>query len=186
MKKKDDKKGALELSVNTIVIVVIGVTLLTLGLVFVKNMFGQLTDLSGNIFDTADTELGQMHHETKFTCPTEVGVEAGKRETFPIYVGHDGTCGEGEKEFTLELTPAEGVNFDETKVKAALISPKTINLGEGQEATYTIQVAATRDAELSAGQLEEPAYSVAVLCDGKNYANGGFIVNVEKGSGIFG
>ena len=36
------KKGALELSVNTIVVIVIGVTLLILGLVFVRNIFTKI------------------------------------------------------------------------------------------------------------------------------------------------
>lgn len=38
-----NKRGALELSVNTIVVVVIGITLLTLGLKWVYNIFGGLT-----------------------------------------------------------------------------------------------------------------------------------------------
>lgn len=183
-KKRDDKKGALELSVNTIVIVVIGVTLLTLGLVFVKNMFNQLTQTSDDVFGTADKEIGKMHQESKFTCPTEISVKAGKRQTSTLYVGHDGTCGQGVKEFTVTLEKAS--DFDETLVKAKLISPATIPLKEGEEATYTMQIAAAIDAPLSSGSGDDPAYSVTVTCEGENYANGAFIINVVKGGGIFG
>ena len=57
---RNGKKGALELSVNTIIIIVIGVTLLTLGLLFVRNIFTQTTDLSQTAFENANRELDAL------------------------------------------------------------------------------------------------------------------------------
>ena len=48
-----NKKGALELSMNTIIIIVIGVVLLSLGLIFVRGLFGQVESLSKSAFETA-------------------------------------------------------------------------------------------------------------------------------------
>jgi hypothetical protein len=42
--KKESKKGAIELSMTTIIIVVIGITLLTLGLRWIYGVFGGLTE----------------------------------------------------------------------------------------------------------------------------------------------
>ena len=60
MKKSMNKKGAMELSINTIVIVVIGITLLVLGLVFVRGIFDKLGDLGGGAFQKAEQELKQI------------------------------------------------------------------------------------------------------------------------------
>lgn len=181
------KKGAIELSINTIIIIVIGVTLLTLGLVFVKNVFTQLGDLSDKVFDTADTEIGQIHRATKFTSPTSVEVKQGQKKTFKIYVGHDGkTCGAGPKKFSVKLVKAQGSQFSEKLIKAMIISPPHITLEEGQEAGYVVQLAVSRDAPLSKGSFTEPAYSVEVLCQGKHYDGGAFTINIVTGGGLFG
>jgi len=52
-----NKKGALELSVSTIIIIVIGVTLLVLGLVFVQGTFRKVTELSEGAFRAADEQI---------------------------------------------------------------------------------------------------------------------------------
>ena len=58
-----NKKGALELSINTIVIVVIGITILSLGLIFVKNMFGSLEKTQKGVFEGAEKEIGKIGGE---------------------------------------------------------------------------------------------------------------------------
>ena len=58
-----NKKGAIELSVNTIVVIVIGVTLLTLGLVFVRQILRQGTDLSDKAFEEANKQLDSLGGE---------------------------------------------------------------------------------------------------------------------------
>ena len=76
------KKGALELSMNSIVIVVIGVTLLVLGLAFVSGVFGSLDDLSKRVFGEAENSLNQIAtHTQKLTMPQEVNVKRGDSVT---------------------------------------------------------------------------------------------------------
>src|SRR3989344_3991402 len=82
---RNGKKGALELSVNTIIIIVIGVTLLTLGLLFVRNIFTQTTDLSQTAFENANRELdalGGNINEFLTISPETVRVKAGDYSGF--------------------------------------------------------------------------------------------------------
>ena len=56
-----NKKGALELSINAIVIVILAMTLLGLGLGFVRGMFGKITGISDDtfvLFDVFGVYLG--------------------------------------------------------------------------------------------------------------------------------
>lgn len=56
-----NKKGALELSLNTIVVVVIAILILTLGVVFIKNTMFKIGELTKMTFEQADAELRQMY-----------------------------------------------------------------------------------------------------------------------------
>ena len=51
------KKGAIELSMTTIIVIILGVALLTLGLVFVRGTFLKITDLTEGEFAKASKEI---------------------------------------------------------------------------------------------------------------------------------
>ena len=53
------KKGAIELSMTTIIVIVMGVTLLILGLVFIRNIFGRIGGLTEEAFSSAEKEIQQ-------------------------------------------------------------------------------------------------------------------------------
>jgi len=173
------KKGALELSVNTIVIIVIGVTLLTLGLLFVRGVFNKINILSDNVFDNAQSSINEISHTGKFNAPTSIGVQQGAKKTFNVYVANDGSAGTGQRLFTLTLIP--NGNFEES-VKSKVISPVTVTLDEGKEATYTIQVVAVSNAPLSL----DASYQVKVTVGSTDYASSGFSIQVTKSTGLFG
>ena len=77
---KVNKKGALELSINTIIIIVLGVTLLSLGLIFVNRVFGNVEELGGSAFERAQSELEKISgnvDEYLTVVPSKVKVEQG-------------------------------------------------------------------------------------------------------------
>ncbi|MBL7148020.1 MAG: hypothetical protein ISS82_04300 [Nanoarchaeota archaeon] len=83
------KKGALELSMNTIVIIVIGVVLLSLGLIFVRGIFSQTTDLSDKVFANADKELdslGGSVNNALVLSPETVRLKGGQTSGFMVQV----------------------------------------------------------------------------------------------------
>lgn len=55
-----NKKGAFQLSMSTIVIIVIAVVLLSLGLVFLRTVFSNIDSLTLDAFETADAEIGKL------------------------------------------------------------------------------------------------------------------------------
>ena len=60
------KKGAIELSMTTIIVIVLGVTLLILGFVFIKGIFGSLGGISDTTFDKAQTLLTGLESVDSF------------------------------------------------------------------------------------------------------------------------
>jgi len=84
-----NKKAALELSMNTIIIIVIGVVILSLGLMFVRGVFTQTIDLSDKVFAGANRELddlgGGVSRDLTIS-PETVRVKAGKTSGFLVQV----------------------------------------------------------------------------------------------------
>ncbi len=178
------RRGALELSVNTIVIIVIGVALLSLGLIFVKNMFGGMTQISNDIFGTANTEIGKLHTGARLTVPTNVDVKQGSVVKINAFVGNDGSrCSGASPSFKLSVTKSSGSTAE---VGVKVISSDTVVIKPGEEATYVIGVAATKNAPLTTGSMNDPTVSVTVTCDNQVYDTSAFIINVQKGGGLFG
>jgi len=58
------KKGAIELSMTTIIVIVLGVTMLILGLVFVRNIFQRTATLTEEAFENAEKEIQQRMGST--------------------------------------------------------------------------------------------------------------------------
>jgi len=173
------KKGALELSITTIVVVVIGVTILTLGLVFVKGMFDKLGGTTTKIFQQTDTIIDTMTIDSKYSGPSSVEVKQGEMISFTVTVGHDGTVGgDNAIPFVIAVSPSGG-----TPVKGlvvSVISDKSVNLKPAQQATYTIGVKADTDAV-----LDSNAYSISITAGGEDYEARAVIVKVIQKGGLF-
>ena len=176
---RKNKRGAIQLSVTTIVIVIIAVTLLSLGLLFVRDTFGRIDRMSDTIFTKGENVIGDIQHTGTFNSQTLVTVKQGDTVTFPIYVAHDGSAGPGPREFEIILTP--NGNF-ENYVMAKVISPPKVTLDEGKEVGYVVEVGAISKAPLTL----DASYQVEVICTGctTTYATGAFVIKVTKG-GLF-
>ena len=179
-----EKRGALELSMNTIVIIVIGVVLLSLGLFFVRGLFSQINEIKDDVFIRPGedrVEIGNIGRSGKFSVPDIVRVKQGGKATFSVYVIHDGSAGSGSKQFTLQLTP--NGNF-ESQAKAKIISPLTVTLQEGQEAKFLGQVVALGNAPITL----DASYQLKVTCSGcqDEYASGEIVIEVIERQGLLG
>lgn len=90
MYKKRSKKGALELSMNTIVIIVIGVTLLILGLAFVKGIFTKIGGLTEDAFEKAEGQIGvdaNLDYPLN-VIPTKMKIKVGETKTTTIVLAN--------------------------------------------------------------------------------------------------
>ena len=72
------KKGAIELSITTIIVIVIGVTLLILGLGFVRSIFGNISKISDTTFAKAQSFLEEGLEEVSSPItisPSQITIE---------------------------------------------------------------------------------------------------------------
>ena len=175
------KKGAIEMSMTTIIVIIVGVVLLSLALFFVRSLFSQINEIKDDVFTRAQVDIENIGRSGKFSVSDIVRVKQGGKSTFPVYVVHDGSAGAGSKQFTISLTP--NGNFEE-QVKAKIVSPMTVTLQEGQEAKFLGQVVAVGNAPLSL----DASYQIRVTCQGcqDDYASGGIVIEIQERSGLFG
>jgi len=76
-----NKKGAIELSMSTIIIIVIGVTLLILGLAFVRGIFERVNVLGQKAFDDAEAMLSQVEVTDEFLAVTPTMTKIDKKKS---------------------------------------------------------------------------------------------------------
>jgi len=161
------KKGALELSINTIIIIVIGVTLLTLGLVFVQNIFTQTSDLSAKAFEDANralAALGDNVNEILTVYPETVRIEAGDVSGFSALIKNideNSYSGVIAKVVTSEIASSKGVKceFQDGSISKNLRSP----LIPGAKEIFNVRVRTSKSSigafgcefSLSGGGIEQ-------------------------------
>lgn len=88
-----NKKASLEMSIQAIVIIVLAMTLLGLGLGFVKNMFGNIESLSRATFDKVADQLQRdlvSSNEKLIFSQTKINLERGKSALLGFGVKNDG------------------------------------------------------------------------------------------------
>ena len=86
------KKGALQLSINAIVIIVLAMTLLGLGLTFIRGMFSNIVELSESTFEKISEELnGRLatSDEPLLFSKTTLSIERGSKSLEGVGVRND-------------------------------------------------------------------------------------------------
>lgn len=157
-KKRVNKKGAMELSINTIVIVVIGITLLVLGLVFVRGIFEKLTGLGGGAFQQAEQELKQIQTgDTKINFPATIEVKKGKSSTANLKICNTDGGLTGVSNVVLEITTTQFHTGLSTNL------PALKNLGSiDYQKCYPIPVLISSNANTVVNPNEHPFLTLTV------------------------
>ncbi|MBI2670582.1 hypothetical protein HYX18_01200 [Candidatus Woesearchaeota archaeon] len=166
-----NKRGAVELSMTTIIVIVIGVTLLSLGLVWIRNTFGGVNELTDKIFAIGLEEINLNYRDPKLTVPTEIKLKPGQTKVLVIYLNNDGSTG------SIRIDEDSGSGNLQIKMQGAPIGQaKTVTIPEGEE--LEIRVGISADKRVT---LDSYDYNVVVEdSDGKTYDEKGFFVTVEK------
>jgi len=89
-----DKKGAVELSMTTIIIIVIGITILSLGLVWVRSVFSEVTELTGTTFKQGQTEINEIFGNSKedvALSPSAIDLDQGNTKTVTLAIRNSGS-----------------------------------------------------------------------------------------------
>ena len=167
-----NKKGALQLAMSTIVIIVIAVVILILGLAFITGLFERASEQRDVIFGDLETKItGLGSHDQRVNVQTQVTVEQGEQELFKIYIVN---FEETPKTFKLTLQASSSPEFQNDDVIVAL-QRDTLTIPDGQEASFAVGVRAIEGARLKAA-----AYNIDVTADGQPYGQDSFMVEVKK------
>lgn len=173
MKKGVSKKGAMELSINTIVVVVIGITLLVLGLVFVRGIFTKLSGLGGSAFQKAEQELKQIQAgDSKINFPATIEVEKGKSSTSTMSICNtDGTLTSPTVKLNAVDFPAGlSVRIGKTVIESG---SKTISSGDVGTVNYQtcrpFPVLVNTKPSVAVNPDKQPFLMIDVLSSGSVY-----------------
>ncbi len=83
---KRGKKGAIELSMTTIIVIILGVTLLSLGLVFIRGVIEKVTNLSERSFETAESEIGKISGVDQLLTLSPTNIDLPQKSSKPVDV----------------------------------------------------------------------------------------------------
>ena len=137
------KKGAVELSITTIVVIIIGLAILGYGLVWVKDIFDKTGDLSEKAFEQAAEELEKrMGGGTGFNLQgTDFEVKRGDRKIVAGVVKNTERDGISVK---IDVKPISPAKMDWVK-----IVPSTINnMGASEIARIKMELSPGSDSSV--------------------------------------
>jgi len=103
-----NKKGAIEMSMQTIIVVVIGITLLTLGLRFVYTTFAGITQQQKSVDEATKKQLRELFGESEdpvALVSNSIVIKQGESEDFPIGFRNVGTT---EGDFSYKIVAEAG------------------------------------------------------------------------------
>jgi len=98
-----NKKGAIEFSMTTIMIIIIGIAVLALGLAWVQGTFEQIDIITDTSLASAETVLFEGTHTGKISAPSNIILKPGQIKKFEIWVRNDNV---GSDTFTLKTIAA--------------------------------------------------------------------------------
>ena len=84
-----DKKGAIEFSMTTIMVIIIGVAVLALGLTWIRGTFSSVNILTEEALAGAETIVSELGATGKIGVPASLILEPGQVKKFQVIVRND-------------------------------------------------------------------------------------------------
>lgn len=114
--KKNSKKGSLELSINSIVILILAITMLGLGLTFMNKLFGGTVEKFDKITGSIDQETKRkitddLETNRVILSPDTVKIKKGSKQT--LYLGVKNNIGQGSGSatpFSIEVGACSSID----------------------------------------------------------------------------
>lgn len=158
---------------TTIIVIVIGITLLSLGLVFVRNIFTQAKTLTDDAFSNAKEEITLEKRDPKLTVPAEISLKRGETKAMKMYLNNDGST--AETSFTIIIDEEKSTNLVQVKMLGTEIGgTKNIEIPEGEEREIRVAIQASNSAPIGS------SYTYNILVNNGQYDEKGFVITIEK------
>jgi len=173
------KKGAIELSMSTIIVIIIGVTLLSLGLMWVRGLMGKTTSLTSGAFDQADAAIGDIFQDVDSVLvisPPQMTISPGEVKIAKVFITNDAPT---DTTFVAEIKNLDPENIDCIFTDSGEGISNTYNLPSGKQADFGI-AAQVKGANAGKGNLLICNVVVTGIA-GDNSAQLAVIVGGEKG-----
>ncbi len=141
-----EKRGALELSVNTIVIVVLGITILIVGLAFIDTIKEKLSGSAEGAFKELEGRFDELNAQRLLTLrPNSFDVKAGKTKQIEVIIANL-----GDSDYGNVVVNVESVGND---IKCFFASTQTMkskvyNIASGKQVSLDLRVQALGNARL--------------------------------------
>ena len=106
-----NKRGSLEISIQAIVIVVLAMTLLGLGLGFIKNMFKNITDTTSDVSEQVRQKVldDLVQGDKKISFPkTEITIDKGSSTVLTVGIRNKG---DAPLKYTMRFTAVNGAGM---------------------------------------------------------------------------
>jgi hypothetical protein len=133
------KKGAIELSMSTIIIVVIGIALLVVGFAFLDNI-KEMLDLStegiGNEIKSKITGIEDLDRPVTIS-PDRVTLERGKGNTITVHFYNMGTT---DAIFIPEVSPSATGDLKSSGVRCEILNSESTTLKSGETTEFKLVV----------------------------------------------
>lgn len=140
------KKGALQLSINAIVVLILAITMLGLGLGFMRSMFGQTT---AQFEDVAESMKGQVIDEIKSSNEKVIlnkyEISIKKSEEKEVYYGIKETSG-NERCFAVNISCETGMAADSSGSDIDISTFNEYDVKGGQVAVLKAVIKANTEA----------------------------------------
>ncbi len=139
------KKGAIEMSMQTIIIIVIGVTLLTLGLRFVYTTFSDIGGQQEKVSDLTEKQLLDLFGESEeviYLPRDQISVEQGETENLDVIIKNSGSKDGIKFAYEVNAVDAPG-DMELSSVSDWFVwnqIGKTLNSGKGYQEKLLIRV----------------------------------------------
>ncbi len=171
------KKGAIELSMTTVIVIILGVVLLTLGLAFVRGIFGKVGDLTEKSFGEAESAIGQLGTiEDELTLTTKtINLKQGDSRGIGVIVKNLGQSTDSfQVKTTLPPITAQKAKFTCYIAETESSESSTVSLESGEKRSFHLLV-------LDKGQTPLDTYvcKVSLYKSGKVTLEDSLIINVE-------
>ncbi len=115
------RKAALELSIGTIVVIVIGITMLILGIVFVRSIMCGALGLTGELNDRVVGEINALFGSTGAEVQCIGSGEAVKMIPGEVNYIWCGFKAPQEAKYSIELTDYQGVYSSKSDIKGWIV-----------------------------------------------------------------
>ncbi len=175
-----DKKGAIELSITTIIVIVLGVTLLSLGLIFVRGIFSQVEQLTKRSFETAEGEIGKISGVDSLITisPRRIDVAKGSASVVDVIIANF----EAEDITSIAtVSSPQGIDCVFGDSPQLSTTSKSYTIASGEQVAIQLIVD-----ELGTGGLGTKVCTITVSGSSDSDKTESLVINVVQKKGLFG